>query len=157
MAVPENVGVSYEDCSVYVDAGDGSTVITWLKERLGAGDGGQNLTVGPLQVSGVHNDYPTGRKAHPFEFLEWLTVLECEAPAEAEPGAVVAAVTLVLETLWSGGWKAVAACGFEDELPARGGSERYPLPSSSEALTQARTGRWKGLLVQGGKRKRNSV
>ncbi|MFE1499986.1 hypothetical protein ACFW89_33500, partial [Streptomyces albidoflavus] len=123
----ENTEVSYEGCSVYVDAADSSTVITRLKERLGSGEGGQSLTVGPLLVSGAGNDYSTGRKAHPFEFLEWPTVLECEAPAESEPGAVAAAVTSVLETLWCGGWKAVAACDFEGELPARGGSERYPL------------------------------
>ncbi|MDQ0847370.1 hypothetical protein [Streptomyces sp. V1I6] len=136
-------GVRYEDCSVYVDAQDSSTVITWLGERLGRGNGGQVLRVGTLWVAGVSNDYSTGGKAHPFEFLEWSTVLECEAPVGAEPDAVVAAVTDVLEMLWCGGWKAVAACDFEDELPARGGSERYPLPSPSEGL-------------RGGKRKRNS-
>ncbi|MFE5940294.1 hypothetical protein ACFQ69_33585 [Streptomyces sp. NPDC056470] len=153
----ENTEVSYEDCSVYVDAADSSTVITRLKERLGSGEGGQGLTVGPLRVSGAGNDYSTGRKTHPFEFLEWPTVLECEAAAGAEPSAVVAAVTTLLETLWGGGWKALAACDFEDELPARGRSERYPLLSLSEGLAQARTGRWKSLLVRGGKRKRDSL
>ncbi|WP_157848215.1 hypothetical protein [Streptomyces exfoliatus] len=122
--MPEKTGISYEDCSVYVDDEDESTVIAWLEKHLGAGDGGQGLAVGPLWVSGAGNDCSTGRKAHPFEFLEWPTVLECEAPAESGPGAVAAAVTIVLETLWCGG-----ACDFEDELPARGGSERYPLPS----------------------------
>ncbi|MFB9518269.1 hypothetical protein [Streptomyces purpureus] len=153
----ENAGVSYEDCSIYVDAADSSTVIAWLKERLGPGEEGRGLVVGPLRVSGVCNDYSTGRKAHPFEFLEWPTVLECEAPAGVEPGAVVAAVTAVLETLWCRGWKAVAACDFEDELPARGGGERYPLPSASGGLPHTRTGRWRSLLVRSGKRKRKSV
>ncbi len=157
MAVSKNAGVSYEDCSIYVDAADSSTVITWLEERLGAGGKGRGLVVGPLRVSGAGNDYFTGRKAHPFEFLEWLTVLECEAPAGVEPGVVVGAVTEVLETLWGGGWKAVAACDFEDELPAHGGWDRYPLPPPSEGLTQARTGRWKSLLMRDGKRKRKSV
>lgn len=153
----ENAGVSYEDCSIYVDAADSSTVITWLKERLGPGEKGLGLVVGPLRVSGACNDYSTGRKAHPFEFLEWPAVLECEAPAEAEPGAVVAAVTDVLERLWCGGWKAVAACDFEDELPARGGRERYALPSPSGSLPHARTGRWRSLLARGGQGKRKSV
>ncbi|MFE6787841.1 hypothetical protein ACFVFF_36875 [Streptomyces sp. NPDC057680] len=155
--MPEKTGISYEDCSVYVDAEDESTVIAWLEKHLGGGDGEQDLAVGPLWVSGAANDYSTGRKAHPFEFLEWPTVLECQAPAESEPGAVAAAVTIVLETLWCGGWKAVAACDFEDELPARGGSERYPLPSPSKGLSQVRMGRWKSLLVRDGKKKRNSA
>ncbi|WP_327378266.1 hypothetical protein OG393_32470 [Streptomyces sp. NBC_01216] len=153
----ENAGVSYEDCSIYVDAADSSTVIAWLKERLGPEEEGHGLVVGPLRVSSVCNDYSTGRKAHPFEFLEWSTVLECEAPAGVESGAVVAAVTDVLETLRRGGWKAVAACDCEDELPAHGGRDRYPLPSPSGSLSHTRTGRWRSLLVRGGKRKRKSV
>ncbi|MFE0790331.1 hypothetical protein ACFW4T_34075 [Streptomyces mutabilis] len=138
----ENAEVSYEDCSVYVDAADSSTVIAWLKERLGPGDEGRGLVVGPLRVSSACNDYSTGRKAHPFEFLEWPTVLECEAPAGVESGAVVAAVTAVLETLWCGGWNAVTACDFEDELPAHGGRDPCPLPSPSGSLPHARTGQW---------------
>ncbi|WP_418955195.1 hypothetical protein [Streptomyces tritici] len=157
MAVSENAGVSYEGCSIYVDAADSSMVITWLKERLGAGGEGRGLVVGPLGVSSACNDYSTGRKAHPFEFLEWPTVVECEAVARAAPGAMVAAVTAVLETLWRGGWNAVAACDFEDELPAHGGRDRYPLPSPSGSLPHARTGRWRSLLARGGKRKRKSV
>ncbi|MFD0271251.1 hypothetical protein ACFVGY_32480 [Streptomyces sp. NPDC127106] len=136
----ENAGISYEDCSIYVDAADSSTVIAWLKERLGPGEDARGLVVGPLRVSSACNDYSTGRKAHPFEFVEWPTVVECEAPAGVEPGAVVAAVTAVLETLWCGGWEAVAACDFEDELPAHGGRDRYPLPSPSGSLPHARTG-----------------
>ncbi|WP_157850858.1 hypothetical protein [Streptomyces exfoliatus] len=150
----ENTGVSYEDCSVYVDAADSSTVITWLKERLGSGDGGQELTVGPLLVSGAFNDYSTGRKVHPFEFLEWPTVLECEADTGAEPSAVVAAVTTLLETLWGGGWKALAACDFEDELPAGGGLERFPVPAASTGPSRERTERWRGLLKAGGTSRR---
>ncbi|MGW0468485.1 hypothetical protein ACWDX6_25015 [Streptomyces sp. NPDC003027] len=153
----ENAGVSYEDCSIYVDATDSSTVIAWLKERLGPGEKGRGLVVGPLRVSSACNDYSTGRKAHPFEFLEWPTVLECEAPVAAEPGVVAAAVTAALETLWCGGWKAVAACDFEDELPAHGGRDRYPLQSPSGSLPHARTGRWRSLLVRSGKRKRKTV
>lgn len=62
--------------------------------------GARALRVGLLWVDGVSNDYLTGGKAHPFDFLEWSTVLECEAPVGAESGAVVDAVTDVLEVLW---------------------------------------------------------
>jgi hypothetical protein len=33
----------------------------------------------------------------------------------------VAQIGRLLEALWAGGWRAVAACEFEDELPRRGG------------------------------------
>ncbi|MFD9247366.1 hypothetical protein ACFV0D_36690, partial [Streptomyces sp. NPDC059556] len=129
-----------------------------LRDALGLDkEDGAELTVGPVRVYGAPNDYSTGRHAHPCDFLQWPTVLECQAPAESEPGAVAAAVTIVLKTLWCGGWKAVAACDFEDELPARGGIDRYPLPSPSEGLSQVRMGRWKSLLVRGGNKKRNSA
>ncbi|MFE5614442.1 hypothetical protein [Streptomyces sp. NPDC056524] len=153
----ENIGVSYEGCSVYVDAADSPTVVSWLRKDLGPGGGGQDLAVGPLRVSGVFHDCSTGRKAHPFEFLEWSTVLECEAAAGAEPGAVVAAVTAVLETLWRGGWKAVAACDFEDELLACGGRECYPLPPESMSPSPEGRGRWRHLPKPGWKGKRKSV
>lgn len=57
MAASENAGVSYEDCSIYVDAADSSMVIAWLRERLGPGDEDRSLVVLPLRVSSACNDY----------------------------------------------------------------------------------------------------
>ncbi|MFD5372539.1 hypothetical protein [Streptomyces sp. NPDC127103] len=148
---------AYSDASIYVDAEAAPRVLGRLRDALGLNkEDGAELTVGPVRVYGAPNDYSTGRHAHPSDFLQWPTVLECEAPSGA-PAEVVQAVTAVLEALWHGGFKAVAACGFEDELPARGGTDRYPLPSPSEGLSQVRMGRWKSLLVRGGKKKRNSA
>ncbi|MEU1436456.1 hypothetical protein ABZ438_20600 [Streptomyces sp. NPDC005786] len=33
-------------------------------------------------MKGAYNDYSTGRHAHPFDFLEWPTVLDCQADAD---------------------------------------------------------------------------
>ncbi|WP_446697083.1 hypothetical protein [Streptomyces mutabilis] len=66
-------------------------------------------------------------------------MLECEAP-EGTPDEVVQAVTVVLEALWRGGFKAVATCDFEDELPARGGIERYPHPCSVSGVSASFVG-----------------
>ncbi|MFF7183371.1 hypothetical protein [Streptomyces sp. NPDC008121] len=134
----------YSDASVYVDA-DGSTVIARLRDSLRLEGGDQRLLVGPVHLSAGYNDYATGRRAHPYDFLEWPTVLECEAPSGA-PADVVEAVAAVLESLWSLGVKAVAACDFEDELPECGGREKYPVPAPSEEPRGAVIGRWKGLF-----------
>jgi hypothetical protein len=143
---PFGSGCSYADASIYVDARESSRAVAWLQDSFGCESGGGHLMVGPVRVSGAHNDYATGRTAHPFEFLEWPTVLECEAPAGVPPAEVVAAVAAVLETLWRGGFKAVAACDFEDDLPACGGLARYPVPAVSDGAWGSAGLWWKGLF-----------
>ncbi|MER7221529.1 1,4-dihydroxy-6-naphthoate synthase [Streptomyces eurythermus] len=113
-----------------MDAAAAPRVVARLRDALGLEGNGRELTVGPLRVEGEPNDYATGRHAHPSDFLEWPTVLECEAHV-GTPAEVVRAVTVVLEALWHGGFKAIAACDFEEELPARGGIGRYPYPVSA--------------------------
>ncbi|GGQ45580.1 hypothetical protein [Streptomyces mutabilis] len=144
---------AYSDASIYVDAVTAPRVVARLQNALGlVEDDGAELTVGPLRVEGEHNDYATGRHAHPLDFIQWPTVLECEAP-EGTPDEVVQAVTVVLEALWRGGFKAVATCDFEDELPARGGIERYPHPCSVSGVSAASSGSWWRNLMSPGKRK----
>ncbi|MEV6809775.1 hypothetical protein [Streptomyces sp. NPDC051132] len=143
---------AYGDASIYVDAVAASRVMTRLRDALGLEGDGRALTVGPVRVHGEPNDYATGRRAHPFDFLEWPTVLECQASAGA-PAEAVQAVTAILEALWRSGFKAVAACDFEDELPARGGIDRYPRPVSASAGSAASPGSWWRNLMFPGKRK----
>ncbi|MFF5506489.1 hypothetical protein [Streptomyces roseolus] len=148
---------SYEAASIYVDAEAAQRVVARLRVGLGlVEDGGSELSVGPVCVSGEHNDYATGRDAHPFDFLQWPTVLECEAHA-GTPAEVVQAVTTVLEALWHGGFKAVAACDFEDELPARGGADRYPRPAPDSGGSTASSSSWWRNLISPGKRKDRSL
>ncbi|MFE6070056.1 hypothetical protein [Streptomyces sp. NPDC056525] len=142
---------AYSDASIYVDAEVAPRVLGWLRDALGLDkEDGAELTVGPVRVYGEPNDYNTGRHAHPSDFLQWPTVLECEAPSGA-PAEVVQAVTAVLEALWHGGFKAVAACGFEGELPARGGIDRYPRPARVSGASAASSGSWWRNLISRGK------
>lgn len=144
---------AYSDASIYVDAEAAPRVLGRLRDALGLDkEDGAELAVGPVRVEGEHNDYATGRRAHPCDFLQWPTVLDCEAPAGA-PAEVVQAVTSVLEALWHGGFKAVAACDFEDELPARGGIDRYPRPASASGASAASSGSWWRNVMSPGKRK----
>jgi hypothetical protein len=141
-----------------VNAEAAPRVVDRLRDLLGlAEDDGAELVVGPLRLEGAYNDYATGRHAHPFDFLQWPTVLECEAPAGTPAEEVVQAVAAVLEALWRGGFKAVAACDFEDELPARGGINRYPLPASGSGSgsggSAASVSTWWRNLISPGKRK----
>ncbi|MFF6866771.1 hypothetical protein [Streptomyces ardesiacus] len=145
----------YSDASIYVDAEAAPRVVARLRGALGlAEDNGPELTLGPLRVEGAYNDYSTGRHAHAFDFLEWPTVLECEAHTGTS-AEVVQAVAAVLEALWRGGFKAVAACDFEDELPARGGIDRCPCPAPApdEGAVTSGTGTWWTNLMSPGKRK----
>jgi hypothetical protein len=149
-------GSAYSDASVYVDAVAAPRVVGRLRDLLGlVEDDGAELVVGPLRLEGAYNDYATGRRAHPFDFLQWPTVLECEAPSGAPAEEVVQAVAAVLEALWRGGFKAVAACDFEHELPARGGIDRYPYPASAPdgGAVSSGTGTWWKNLISPGKRK----
>ncbi|MFE5263123.1 hypothetical protein [Streptomyces coelicoflavus] len=148
----------YSDASIYVDAEAAPRIMARLRDSLGlVEDDGAELTVGPVRVEGERNSYAIRRHAHPSDFLQWPTVLECEAPA-GTPAEVVQAVTSVLEALWHGGFKAVAACDFEDELPARGGIGRYPYPAPAPdggAVSSGPGMWWKNLMSPGKRRGRN--
>ncbi|MFJ3658787.1 hypothetical protein ACIPPR_36470 [Streptomyces nigra] len=147
---------AYSDVLIYLDAEAAPRVVGRLRDLLGlVEDDGAELVVGPLRVEGEPNDYATGRRAHPSDFLQWPTVLECEAVEGAPAEEVVQAVAAVLEALWRGGFKAVAACDFEDELPARGGIDRYPYPAPAPdgGAVSSGTGTWWKNLISPGKRK----
>ncbi|MGV9279805.1 hypothetical protein [Streptomyces sp. NPDC003730] len=129
---------------IYVDAVAAPRVVGRLRDALGLEGNGAELAVGPVNVYGEPNGYNTGRRAGPFDFLQWPTVLECEAPA-GTPDEMVQAVTAVLEALWRGGFKAVATCDFEDELPARGGIDRCPRPTLGAGASAASWDRGGGM------------
>ncbi|MFD5730487.1 hypothetical protein ACFWMT_30845 [Streptomyces sp. NPDC058368] len=135
-----------------MDAVAAPRILGRLRDALGLKDHGEVVVVGPVRVCGEPNDYATDGRAHPFDFMEWPTVLECEATSGA-PAEVVKAVTSLLEALWREGFKAVAACDFEDELPARGGMDRYPLPDPAHDGASVNSW-WKNLLPSGRKRKK---
>lgn len=151
---PLDPDFAYRDASIYVDAEAAPRVVGRLRDLLGlVEDDGAELVVGPVRVEGEPNDYATGQHAHAFDFLQWPTVLECEATAGAPAEEVVQAVAAVLGALWRGGFKAVAACDFEDELPAHGGIDRYPLPGSGSGGSGASVSSWWRNLIHPEKRK----
>ncbi|WP_331741505.1 hypothetical protein OG338_29540 (plasmid) [Streptomyces sp. NBC_00726] len=149
---PHGPDSAYDHASIYVDAVAAPRILGRLQDALSLKDHREGLAIGPVRVHGEPNDYATDRRAHPFDFMEWPTVLECAATAGA-PAEVVKAVTSLLETLWHEGFKAIAACDFEDELPARGGMDRYPLPVPAHDGSSVKSW-WKNLSPSGRKRKK---
>lgn len=98
----------YSDASIYVYAEAAPRVVGRLRDALGlVEDDGAELTGGPVRVESEPNDYATDRHAHPFDVLQWPTVLVCEARA-GTPDEVVQADASVLEALWHGDFRAVA-------------------------------------------------
>ncbi|MFB4304701.1 hypothetical protein [Actinomadura sp. GTD37] len=54
------------------------------------------------------------------DFPTWPIKIEVDRQ-DATPGQVVEAVSKLLTSAWQAGYEAVAACDYEDELPAKGG------------------------------------
>ncbi|GAA3048444.1 hypothetical protein GCM10017562_08260 [Streptomyces roseofulvus] len=122
----------YANCHIYVDAADPGTLVERLRPALGVAavtPTSPDLVFGPLLVTGASNDYATGARAHPDDFLEWPVVPECDAVPGAAPAETVEAVSALLRCLWNRGYAALATCDFEDELPCAGGATRHPPPT----------------------------
>ncbi|MFE5793250.1 hypothetical protein ACFQ8C_11845 [Streptomyces sp. NPDC056503] len=119
----------YAYVDVHVDVEDPETAVDRLRTVLGIEvpvTVRHDLVLGPLWVTGTPNDYRTWARADAHDALRWPTVLEAEVSPGTAPAEVVEAVATLLRTLWSLGYKAVAACDFEDELPDAGGRSRCP-------------------------------
>jgi hypothetical protein len=75
------------------------------------------------EIDVVKNDDFDAVKRHkrPDGFLFYRYYLDMEPEARVLRQDYVNAIGKLLEGLWATGWKAVAACDFEDELPRKGG------------------------------------
>lgn len=59
-------------------------------------------------------------------FVLWPVLVELDAEGKPEGSDIVAETTRTLTSLWDSGYRAVAACDFEDRLPRNGGIRRDP-------------------------------
>jgi hypothetical protein len=112
-------------CAVYVDADvTREALITSLLVALGGQRDRNTLFVYPCEVYVDDNDEfdADRRREFPDGFLFYRFQLEVFAdrrPAGEEN--MIAFVSGLLEMLWGAGYRAVAACDFEDALPHAGG------------------------------------
>ncbi len=112
------------ECEVYVDAPlPLPDMQEWLARTLGGvASGRREVSSGALRMAVVEVDEADeAAAAEPDGFTFYPLMLEID-PARSTPRTVyVAAVGSLLQALWASGWRAVAACDFEDELPYSGG------------------------------------
>ena len=121
-------GLRSPDCKVFVDADVSSTeLIAMTTSVLFAPKDEFALEVDVLN----NEDYDSNRRRQfPDGFIYFRYTLDLYmsgAPVKRQ----AALVTRLMESLWDGGFPAVAACAFEDRLPERGGykSRRVPWPN----------------------------
>ncbi|MCZ4510039.1 hypothetical protein O3Q52_17910 [Streptomyces sp. ActVer] len=113
------------DCTIYVDVADPGSTLSLLSGALHARLESRRVIVyAGVRVYGAHNDYETGGAQ--TDFTQWATVLECEPLDGVLRNEVVAVIGEILQSIWSSGHRAVAACRFEDQLPEGGGLRLYP-------------------------------
>lgn len=55
------------------------------------------------------------------EFLYYRYYLDIEPIEDVEEKAYIGEISKLLTELWNSGFKAIASCDFEDELPRKGG------------------------------------
>jgi hypothetical protein len=126
MAISDTLG-----CSIYFEANEPSPEIAgWLAERL---HGSVETRSTAVEVHTPHAELEIRRNPQvssgrtgetPNGFLYFARLLEVYFDPQCSLEDRVALVSTVLNTLWSRGLPAVAACDFEDRLPERGGYRR---------------------------------
>jgi hypothetical protein len=119
-------GLSIElDCMIYVDSNDCTAALRVIASSAGGAVGRyEKLETEVFRIYATHNDYDVGA-SEGSGFVAWPSVLECEPVRGVDAAQYVTAIGSSLTALWDAGFRAVAACDFEDRLPDAGGLQRY--------------------------------
>lgn len=112
-------GHDHRYCALYLNGLGRRSAAELVAAATGGVTGGFGVRVGEV----VFDVRPNPDVDLAADFIGWPLKIDVESPAE-DP-AIVDAVARVLLAAWSLGHQALAACGFEDELPERGGYPRY--------------------------------
>ncbi|MFD7712562.1 hypothetical protein ACFV6E_13600 [Streptomyces sp. NPDC059785] len=111
------------ECVIYVDVRSWDVLGKVLVKRLaGVSIDGKTLRSELQEIEWAHNDYEATASSD-GDFIGWPTVLECEPRTDAPLVDVAAETAEILRSLWTTGYRAVAACDYEHLLPRRGGRD----------------------------------
>jgi hypothetical protein len=113
-------------CTVFIDSAlPRGELLALVAQAVGGGLDG-NVVVSPtVEIAIKRNGYVDGPPPAPgSEFLAYRHYAEVERTQHVSRDAYVASIGRLLEDLWHRGIPAVAACDFEDELPAYPGRDR---------------------------------
>ncbi|AZM77876.1 hypothetical protein D1J63_25320 [Streptomyces sp. KPB2] len=113
------------ECAIYVATRNWERVRIALLENPPEACVEENELRFPFTVAELgRNDYE-GTVKSDDDFIGWPSVLEFEPIEGASLGEVAQTISEVLRSLWSAGFRAVAACDYEDLLPHNGGAALY--------------------------------
>lgn len=111
-------------CKIFIDTDDPkATVISFLAESINGNIemwsvSNDIFTLG-LVRSDDFDDLKRGSISDGFLFSRYYIEIEPNSNVDSE--SYIASVSLLLESLWIKGFKAIAACDFEELLPRKGG------------------------------------
>lgn len=114
---------AYDYCKIYADVPIGRDS---LAELVGSSLESTPDRFGTILTEAItvdvrkNDDYSAGS----HNFVYWPYYLDVSRAESASDEAMRDAVSRILQVLWGRDVNAVAACEFEDELPALGGHER---------------------------------
>lgn len=115
-------------CKVFADTDMSEKQLVFLVWQISSGRPGALRTVSTpnYEADIIENDEfnPYKRSKGDDQFLFYRYYLDVVPTPDASRQDYVKAVSNLLDGLWRGGCKAVAACSFEDELPRNGGYKR---------------------------------
>jgi hypothetical protein len=118
-------------CRVHVDGPSGTDE---LRARLAEATGGTldprtvELPEATLLVKRWDEHQPTAKLDFPEGYLYFPFTVEPLWHDDVDLDGAVNVVARLLETLWAGGWAAVAVCEYADRLPHAGGYAATGVP-----------------------------
>ncbi|MFF7879422.1 hypothetical protein ACFZDJ_06330 [Streptomyces sp. NPDC007896] len=113
------------DCSIYIDSDNREAILRCVAHSLGGSiEASDMVRASAVKAYVAHNDYEID-SANRSDFVAWPSVVECEQASGASAEAFVNAIGECLSALWHAGFRAVAACEFEDRLPHSGGVDLF--------------------------------
>jgi hypothetical protein len=111
-------------CKIFIDTDVSDEVVVQRISSLASGEIDQWSVVtewGEIDIVDNDDFDDLKREEKPDGFLFYRYYIEMEPEGDVHRNEYVNNVSGLLEGLWKEGWKAVAACDFESELPRGGG------------------------------------
>jgi hypothetical protein len=105
----------YRECFLYVDADNAEHLLDQLAAHFDTAESLGTLRLPKFEIDVVKNALRIEGRTD--DFVDWRTKVEVYADEHTADDEMVRFVTELMSYLRSAGYRVVAACDFEDELP----------------------------------------
>jgi hypothetical protein len=108
-------------CKIFVDVEATREAVVAMAAECCAGTVGKRTVIArhlELDVDDNDDFVPRAKRLDQDDFVRFRYFLDVEPTHDAERSLYIAEIGALLRCLWGKGLKAVAACDFEDKLPA---------------------------------------